>query len=201
MAACNGNVLDRHEIGVGAVGALRGELQHLRPERGQHQRHGISSNGRRVLGGVHRVEVRGHLRDRIGVIAAARLDAGGVAYADAQYEPVGISLAERFGAIGHGHGVTGVDVGDAGGEDGFRRIGKEQPGVSENVLAAQALRNPRRREVEALELAGGIDLFFGSHTLERKAPHADRTEEVGEAPAAESAQTVHATDDRTVSVR
>ena len=38
-------VLDRHEVGVRAVGALRGQLQHPRAQRREHDRRAVGRRG------------------------------------------------------------------------------------------------------------------------------------------------------------
>ena len=54
-------------------------------------------------------------RVRLGVVVVAHpVDEVLVAHAEAEQEPAGEGLLQRALGVGHRHGVTGVDVGDAG---------------------------------------------------------------------------------------
>ena len=67
-------VLRRHEVRVRAVGAVAGEVEHLRAERGQHHRHRLRRLRPHVDRRVHRVEVGAHGRERRAVFLPPHRD-------------------------------------------------------------------------------------------------------------------------------
>ncbi len=97
---------------------------------------------------------------------------------------VRVRLTQRPCAVGSGHRVAGVDVGNTGGKDGFGGVRQQKAGVDEDVLAAQALRDPGRRVAQVFEPAGGLDFVVGGQALQSEAPDPDRLKELGQVAAA-----------------
>ena len=129
---------------MGAARPGRRELEHLRAQRRDHDRHllgGLRPDVERLL---HGVEVGGHGRDGLLVLVAAHAgDEMGVGDAEAERDAPGRELAEGLLDRAHRHRVAGVDVGDAGAEAdalGARR----QPGDQREGVAPDRLGEPER---------------------------------------------------------
>ncbi len=103
------------------------------------------------------------------------IDEMGVADTQAQQEPPGERLLQGALGVGHGDGVAGVDVGDAGGHLQCRR-GRQQQGGGDERVAAHGLRDPQRREAEGLEVEGGLLGVGRRDAVERPRPDTDAAE-------------------------
>src|SRR3954471_18278778 len=114
--------------------------------------------------------------------------------ADAEDEATGVLLAERLGAIGHGHWIAGVDVGNAGSDDRLIRGAQKQRGVRHDLLAAEALGDPDGRVAQLLECSRCRRFLSRRQPLEGEVPDVQRTERVGEIAAAEPAVAADAAD-------
>ena len=102
-----------------AVGAVGGEREHLRAERGEQPRRPARGLHRAIDGvrRIHPVEVVAHEGQRSAVVLAADVEQRLVRDADAEHEAVRVGLAERELARGGGEGVAGPDVRDTGCDD------------------------------------------------------------------------------------
>ncbi len=179
-------MLDRDEVRVGAIGTLGRQLEHARPEGREHDRDGWLRLRRAVRCGSHGVEIGAHRLDRRAIRAPAAGDRGCVADPEAEDEAARVGLAKRPGTVGHGHRIAGVDVGDARGHDHPRRRGQEDPGVAEELLVAQRLRDPRDGVAERLERAGRRSRISARQLLECPAPGPDGSQCLGQAASAVS---------------
>ena len=118
-------VLDRHEVRVRAVRALRGQLEHLRPERGQDERHRRVGRGRGVLRGVHRVQVGAHHLEGIAVVTAAHRTLGAWLTPMPSTKPPGTPRPGGAPPVGMPFGFTGGEVGGAWGDICVVGVGEE----------------------------------------------------------------------------
>ncbi|MBV9255247.1 MAG: hypothetical protein JO054_13530 [Actinobacteria bacterium] len=78
-----------------------------------------------------------------------------MAHAEAQEEPTRERLLQRTLGVGHREGVTGVDVGDAGGDLQLGRRAEQQRGGDERV-AGDRLGDPQRGEPKLLDASGEL---------------------------------------------
>ena len=144
-------MLRRHAIGMRAVGHLGGQRQHLGAQRGEHRARLLRGHRRLVGRLAHGLEVGAHGRDRLAVGMAAhgrhhRL----VGDSQPEEEPIARLLVETPLGIRHRHGVAGIDVGDARGDDETRGA-REQPRRIDQHIAAAALGRPKRLVAALLE--------------------------------------------------
>ena len=168
-----GGVLRRREVGVGAVGLGGGRLEHLGAERGEHPAGIALGADRREHGGVHGLQVRLHVGERLVVgVLAQPLDEVVVADAEAEQESAGVGLGQRLLAAEHGHRVTGVDVGDARRQTQARG-GRQVVGGGDEGVPAHGLGDPQGRVAERLQLPAGVLDHGGGMAVERAAPDAD----------------------------
>jgi hypothetical protein len=132
------------------AGRLLGrERQHLRPQRGQHDRRIHRRARRHVEAPRHVLEVAAHGRDRLLVSVAAHAgDEMAVRHADALYEAAAGRFADREPERVHRHRIARVDVGDAGGEDEAARVLAEI-GDQRERIAADRFGQPERRVAQA----------------------------------------------------
>ena len=156
--AGHARVLDGHEVGVGARGALRRQVEHLRAQRGQAALVGGRRLGRRVQG----VEERPHRRERPAVVARGL----GVTDPDAEHEPARERGAEHGGGRRGLRGIAAPDVEDPGRGDERRRRLEDRADVARLRRAAhppgaepERLGDPRRltRPLRAERAEGGPD--------------------------------------------
>src|SRR5438552_2758438 len=177
LLARDRGVLDRHEVRMRTQRALRGEPQHLRPERGEHPGHlDLRSD---VRSGIHRVEVAAHVLEWTRVGLSTRLDGWRVTHAKPKQEATGIRVDQRARSVRHGHGVARPDVGDAGRDDELRRCAEQEARVRERLLTAEAFRYPERSEPERLKRAHVVARARSRHSLDIVRPYADRSEALG----------------------
>ena len=172
-------VVRRREIGMGAVGALTGELDHLGAERGEH----AVRRGRRRSGGehacVHRVEVLDHRRIRLVVgLLVQRLDHVPVARADAKEEPLRERLGEGLLPRLHRCCRARIHRGDAGGHHHLLRR-RQQARRGRERFAADRLGDPHGTEPERLEFGGSLLRARHGLGIERPGPDAESTDVQG----------------------
>ena len=98
-----------------------------------------------------------------------------VADAEAEQEAAGERLGEGLLAGGHGHGVAGVDVGDAGGELELAR-GRQQDRRRDERVAADGLGHPQGTEAELLDDLRGALGLGGGEGVDAAVPDADAAE-------------------------
>jgi len=111
-------VLRRHEVRVGALRAVAGQLEHLRAERREQSGRCRLPTRDGVRRGVHRVEVAGHRGQRPVVpVTAHPFDQRRVADAEPEDEPPGECRLQGARGGVRRHGVAAVDARDAGGDD------------------------------------------------------------------------------------
>ena len=169
-------MLRRREVRVRAARPRGGELEHLRPECGEHARRGLGRLDAAEDGLVHRVQVGAHRPERLRVLVAAAGDARRVADADPEQEAPRIGVRERPGSVRGRHRVARVDVGDARGDHGPLREREERRGLREALLRPDALAEPDRRVAELLELGSERARLRRAPQAERSEPHADPSE-------------------------
>ena len=153
----------------------RGEVEHLRPERGEHDRHPVRRLGAVVERRIHRVQVFAHGRERRAVRLAAKLDRMPVTAAEAEQEAARERLPERVGACPRRRGIAGVDVRDSGGDDEVLRPAEGERGGGE-VLPRERLADPDRGVAEPLDLGQRLAELLGGPVRHARAPHADPAE-------------------------
>ena len=144
-------VLDRDEVGMGAGGAGRRQLEHPGPEGGQH----AALGGHRRGQGVEGIEVGDHLRVRARVVGHRRAVAG----ADAEEE----APAEGFLQGGDGRpDVLGRPRPDADDAAGYRDVTRRREQALEvrRQAGVEAAGRPQRPVAQLFEL--GATLRDGS---------------------------------------
>ena len=152
--AGSADVLGRHEVGVGAVGRPRGELQHAGPEGGEHDGRRDRRLGRRVHRRRHRLEVPAHVVERPVVALAAGLDDRAVTDAEPGDEPTGERLGHGADGRRGGERVAAPHAGDAGGDDDRGRVAEQGGRTGERLLAAGRLAEPEGGVAERFDLSG-----------------------------------------------
>ena len=111
-------------------------------------------------------------------MAPDALDHGLVADAQAQQEAVGVGLGHRLVGGAGGHGVTGPDRGDAGGDHDVGAAPQQQGGVGEG-LPAHGLGHPHGPVPELVELVHVLDGPRRRHQVELEGPDADASDVEG----------------------
>jgi hypothetical protein len=159
-------MLGRHEIGVGAGGALARQLEHLRAQRGD------AAGPLRHAGRVEPVHVVAHHLERLAPVPA---DQRRVADAEAEHHP---RLAIGRLALPPGGDVFGLlfpDVDDAG-ADGDALGRRKQPiDVAEHGIV-DAAGNPQRTIAQLLEFRRGFDAHRRIAEAQFQRPDAHRTQ-------------------------
>ena len=111
-------VLGRHKVGVGSIGALCRELEHLWSEGGDDPWHARAALFGHHGCSVHREEeVVHHAQGPLVVVAAHSRHERLVADTEPEDESISVRGRERLRAIRRSHGVARPDVGDTRGDD------------------------------------------------------------------------------------
>jgi hypothetical protein len=144
-----GGVLHRHVVGVRARSPLAGELEHLRPVRGQQASHRRLWWGIRACRRVHVVEVVAHRPQRLESLLRR------TAEAQAQQVTVRVGIGQEHRRTLSPARVTGPDPGDAVDDSDPLAAGQQEPGVCHR-LPPGGLRDPERLPATLVQLLNGI---------------------------------------------
>ena len=151
-------MLGRYKVGMRAIGALGGKLEHFGSQRRQNsERLGYRRNrieGRRI----HGIQISAHSRNRLFVPATSKLfNEGSVAYAEAKDKTIGIRFRQRILCGSHRHRTTSVNVGDACRDGDMLCTRQEYCGISQR-FASRGFRQPDCAEAELLKLCSSLRL-------------------------------------------
>ena len=131
------------KYGCAPRAALGGEREHLRSQRGEHDRHVFGELRRHEERLAHSVEVVAHRGDGFSVLVTAHLrDQMSVRDAHPEHEAAAAHLAGGEAQRVHRHRIARIDVGDAGGEGDARRMSSEV-GDRHERIAADGLGQPQ----------------------------------------------------------
>src|SRR5579863_9132852 len=140
-------LLGRHVIGNGARRTLRGEFQHQRPQRRDHN--GLIPGVRRFF--IEAIEIAAHGRDGLLIdMTAHPLDHRRVADAEAKDEAIVIEAGQGAQAPSGGEGVAGVDIRNRAPDDDSGRVGQHEAGDGEGFVS-EGFRVPEGRVAEILD--------------------------------------------------
>ena len=167
-----GCVCDRHEVGVCAERAGRGETKHPVAEGGEHARR--RRPWARHL--VHHVEVATHPCERTTPFDPATFGRVRVADADAEHQPPTVRFTEEGGAAREHLRLSRRDVGDPARDGKALARPERPPQVGEDVVGAAAFGEPERRVAHRLDRAHIGGDAIGQQFIEGERPRSDATE-------------------------